>query len=75
MLLVHPLQEKPINVFYTLAGPEIAVATTKAYSTQLVAGYLLSVQFAKARGQITDEQYRILSGGNGDSSREDPEDY
>ncbi|MGO5166200.1 MULTISPECIES: glutamine--fructose-6-phosphate transaminase (isomerizing) [unclassified Candidatus Paralachnospira] len=46
------------HVFYTLAGPEIAVATTKAYSTQLVAGYLLSVQFAKARGQITDEQYR-----------------
>ena len=47
------------HVFYTLAGPEIAVATTKAYSTQLVAGYLLSVQFAKARGQITDEQYRF----------------
>ena len=46
------------HVFYTLAGPEIAVATTKAYSTQLAAGYLLSVQFAKARGQITDEQYR-----------------
>ena len=46
------------HVFYTLAGPEIAVATTKAYSTQLVAGYLLSVQFAKARGEITDEQYR-----------------
>ena len=46
------------HVFYTLAGPEIAVATTKAYSTQLVAGYLLSVQFAKVRGQITDEQYR-----------------
>ena len=47
------------HVFYTLAGPEIAVATTKAYSTQLVAGYLLSVQFAKARGQIKDEQYRF----------------
>ena len=46
------------HVFYTLAGPEIAVATTKAYSTQLVAGYLLSVQFAKVRGQITDEQYQ-----------------
>ena len=46
------------HVFYTLAGPEIAVATTKAYSTQLVAGYLLSVQFAKARGQITEEQYQ-----------------
>ena len=34
------------HIFYTLAGPEIAVATTKAYSTQLVAGYLLGVQFA-----------------------------
>jgi len=45
------------NVFYTLAGPEISVATTKAYSTQLVAGYLLSLQFAKAREEITDERY------------------
>ena len=38
------------NVFYTLAGPEISVATTKAYSTQLIAGYLLAIQFAKVRG-------------------------
>ena len=37
------------HVFYTLAGPEISVATTKAYSTQLVAGYLLALQFAKSR--------------------------
>ena len=44
------------NVFYTLAGPEISVATTKAYSTQLVAGYLLALQFAKARGEIADER-------------------
>ncbi|MCR5122564.1 MAG: glutamine--fructose-6-phosphate transaminase (isomerizing) [Ruminococcus sp.] len=48
------------NVFYTLAGPEISVATTKAYSTQLVAGYLLALQFAKARGEITDERYAEL---------------
>ena len=48
------------NVFYTLAGPEIAVATTKAYSTQLVAGYMLSIQFAKARGTIDDVQYTAL---------------
>ena len=48
------------NVFYTLAGPEIAVATTKAYSTQLVAGYMLSIQFAKARGTIDDAQYTAL---------------
>lgn len=45
------------NVFYTLAGPEISVATTKAYSTQLIAAYVLSVQFAKVREQITEEQY------------------
>lgn len=45
------------NVFYTLAGPEISVATTKAYSTQLIAMYTLAVQFAKIRGQISDEQY------------------
>ena len=45
------------NVFYTLAGPEIAVATTKAYSTQLIATYTLAIQFAKIRGQITEKQY------------------
>ena len=45
------------KVFYTLAGPEISVATTKAYSAQLVAMYCLAVQFAKVRGKITDEQY------------------
>lgn len=45
------------NVFYTLAGPEISVATTKAYSTQLIAAYLLAIQFAKIREQITEEQY------------------
>lgn len=48
------------NVFYTLAGPEIAVATTKAYSTQLVAGYLLAIQFALVRGQIDEEKYSSL---------------
>ena len=41
------------SVFYTLAGPEIAVATTKAYSTQLIASYCLAIQFAKVRGEIT----------------------
>ena len=45
------------SVFYTLAGPEISVATTKAYSAQLIAGYVLSVQFAKVLGKITEEQY------------------
>ena len=45
------------NVFYTLAGPEIAVATTKAYSAQLISGYMLSIEFARVRGEITEEQY------------------
>lgn len=45
------------SVFYTLAGPEISVATTKAYSAQLIAGYILSIQFAKVLGKITDGQY------------------
>ncbi|WP_294752798.1 glutamine--fructose-6-phosphate transaminase (isomerizing) [uncultured Ruminococcus sp.] len=44
------------NVFYTLAGPEISVATTKAYSTQLIAGYLLALQFAVSRGEMTEEK-------------------
>ena len=48
------------NVFYTLAGPEISVATTKAYSTQLVASYTLAVQFARVREQITEEKYQQL---------------
>ena len=48
------------NVFYTLAGPEISVATTKAYSTQLIAAYLLAVGFAKARGEMDDEKYNEL---------------
>ena len=44
------------NVMYTWAGPEIAVATTKAYSCQLVAQYLLALKFAEVRGTITQEQ-------------------
>ncbi|MBQ2532065.1 MAG: glutamine--fructose-6-phosphate transaminase (isomerizing) [Lachnospiraceae bacterium] len=43
-------------VFYTLAGPEISVATTKAYSAQLVASYLLAIQFGLARGTISVEK-------------------
>ncbi len=46
------------NVFYTLAGPEISVATTKAYSAQLIAGYLLAIEFGKVRGQLSKEQYQ-----------------
>lgn len=42
------------NVMYTWAGPEIAVATTKAYSSQLIALYLLAMKFAHARGTLDD---------------------
>lgn len=45
------------NVFYTLAGPEISVATTKAYSTQLMAVYILALKFGLVREKITEEQY------------------
>lgn len=48
------------NVMYTWAGPEIAVATTKAYSTQLAAMYLLAMHFAKVRGTIGVEQFDQL---------------
>ncbi|MBQ6267572.1 MAG: glutamine--fructose-6-phosphate transaminase (isomerizing) [Clostridia bacterium] len=45
------------SVFYTVAGPEIAVATTKAYSAQLMAMYLLAVQFARVREEIDAQAY------------------
>ncbi len=46
------------KVMYTWAGPEIAVATTKAYSCQLVAQYLLALKFAQVRGKISDEEVK-----------------
>ena len=45
------------HVFYTLAGPEIAVATTKAYSAQLIVAYALAIQYAFIRGAIDEERY------------------
>lgn len=45
------------HVFYTMAGPEISVATTKAYSTQLIAIYTIAIQFALVRGTVTEEEY------------------
>ena len=48
------------DVIYTWAGPEIAVATTKAYSTQLQVLYLLALHFASARGHLSDEQHREI---------------
>ena len=50
------------SVMYTWAGPEIAVATTKAYSAQLVALYMLAMKFAKVRGNIDDAQFKNLLG-------------
>lgn len=48
------------HVFYTLAGPEISVATTKAYSTQLIAMYLLAIEFAKVKGEMDEKRYAEL---------------
>ncbi len=48
------------DVIYTMAGPEIAVATTKAFSAQLNVAYLLAIRFAKAKGLISDEEERKL---------------
>ena len=45
---------------YTWAGPEISVATTKAYSTQLAVCYLLATEFARVRGTLADGQYENL---------------
>lgn len=45
------------DVIYTWAGPEIAVATTKAYSTQLAVVYLLAIYMAEALGEIRAEEY------------------
>ncbi len=47
-------------VFYTWAGPEIAVATTKAYSCQIAAFYLLALKLASLRAAITPERFRTL---------------
>ena len=47
-------------ILYTYAGPEISVATTKAYSTQLIAMYLLAVQAAKVKGIIDEKRYEGL---------------
>ena len=47
------------KVFYTLAGPEISVATTKAYSAQLAAMYCIAVQFAYVRGKILGDKERL----------------
>ena len=45
-------------VCYTMAGPEISVATTKAYTAQLILSYLLAIKFGVVRGEVTDEACR-----------------
>ena len=51
------IAEESDDVLYTWAGPEIAVATTKAYSTQLAVVYLLAIYMADKLGRLTKEQY------------------
>lgn len=51
------IAEESDDVLYTWAGPEIAVATTKAYSTQLAVTYLLTLYMAEICGTVTPEQY------------------
>lgn len=48
------------HVMYTWAGPEISVATTKAYSAQLIAEYLLAIRTAEVRGTVTQEEVRAM---------------
>lgn len=48
------------DVFYTWAGPEIAVASTKAYTTQLIAMYIIAMYLAKLNGTMSVEEYRVL---------------
>ena len=47
-------------VLYTLAGPEIAVATTKAFSTQLIVMYLFAIELSRAKKQIKATEYKEL---------------
>ena len=48
------------DVFYTWAGPEIAVASTKAYTTQLVCMYLIALYMGDLRGTISESYYRFV---------------
>ncbi|GAA3654767.1 glutamine--fructose-6-phosphate transaminase (isomerizing) [Asaccharospora irregularis] len=48
------------DVFYTWAGPEIAVASTKAYTTQIISLYMVALDFAIKKGTITEEFYKEM---------------
>ena len=50
------------DVFYTLAGPEVAVASTKAYTTQLICMYLIGLYMGSTRGTIDKEYYDFMLG-------------
>lgn len=54
------IARKADKVFYTKAGPEISVATTKAYSAQLIAGYLIALKLAKVFDRIDEKHYKNL---------------
>ncbi len=59
------------DVIYTWAGPEIAVATTKAYSTQLAVVYLLTIYLAELLGTIYAEEYECIYSGSGKAAGSD----
>lgn len=48
------------DVLYTWAGPEIAVASTKAYTTQLIAMYIIGLYFAEQKGTLSTEQIEVI---------------
>ncbi len=50
------------HVMYTLAGPEISVATTKAYSCQLICGYILAIKMGLVNGLVDEEKYKYYIG-------------
>lgn len=59
-VLGSSLARKVKHLIFTQAGPEISVASTKAFTTQLVAAYLLAVEFAMARNAMSEEQLAQL---------------
>ncbi len=48
------------DVFYTWAGPEIAVASTKAYTTQLICMYLIALYMGRKKGVLSEKLYRLI---------------
>ena len=57
MLLDQSIARESHDIFYTWAGPEVAVASTKAYTTQLMAFYMIALNLAMTKGSITEEEY------------------